>query len=148
MRRTLVGSVILCVALVATAMAEGFVAGGTFPTGTSPRFVALADFNGDKILDMAVANYGSNSISILQGNGDGTFKPAVNYAVGASPWMVVAGDFNNDGILDLATMAGATNVADILLGNGDGTFQPAYTVTRADESHCAGGGRFECRRQS
>jgi hypothetical protein len=82
------------------------------------------------------------------GNGDGTFEPAVNYAVGASPWMVVAGDFNNDGILDLATMAGATNVADILLGNGDGTFQPAYTVTRADESHCAGGGRFECRRQS
>ena len=43
------------------------------------------DFNGDGRTDLAVANYGSNDVSILLGNGDGTFQPQVTYAVGSDP---------------------------------------------------------------
>ena len=56
---------------------------------SAPTSVAVGDFNGDGKLDLAVANYGSSNVSILLGNGDGTFKAAVNYGcrVGApSRW--------------------------------------------------------------
>jgi hypothetical protein len=73
-------------------------------------------------------NAGSSDVSILLGNGDGTFLPAVNYSVGdgVGPNAVVAGDFNGDGNLDLA-ITDASGVA-ILIGNGDGSFQPAVTL--------------------
>ena len=109
--------------------AEQFVAGGTNPVGTQPRFVTLADLNGDHILDMAVADVGTNTISVLMGNGDGTFQPAVNYVVGSGPWMVVAADFNNDGHLDLASFVGSSHQAAVLMNNGDGTFKPVVTFT-------------------
>ena len=70
--------------------------------GTAPFSVATADFNGDGKLDMAVTNGGSNKISILLGNGDGTFQAAVNYPAGTNPTSVTVGDFNGDGKLDLA----------------------------------------------
>ena len=61
------------------------------------------DFSGNGKLDLAVANaVRSNDVSILMGNGDGTFQPAVNYAVGIDPDAIVAGDFSGDGKLDLA----------------------------------------------
>ncbi len=55
------------------------------------------DFTGDGRTDLAVANFESNDVSILLGNGDGTFEPAVQYAVGAGPVAIVAGDFTGDG---------------------------------------------------
>ena len=89
-----------------------------------------ADFNGDGILDLAVANAGSvpvGSVSILIGNGDGTFQDHVDYATGGGPGWVATGDFNSDGKLDLAVAEGdlgpGTTVG-VLLGNGDGTFEP------------------------
>ena len=60
------------------------------------------DFNGDGRTDLAVANSGDNDVSILLGNGDGTFQPQVTYAVGSDPVALVAGDFNGDGRTDLA----------------------------------------------
>ena len=60
------------------------------------------DFAGDGHLDLAVANGGSNDVSVLLGNGDGTFQPQVTYAVGNGPDAIVAGDFTGDGHLDLA----------------------------------------------
>ncbi len=96
--------------------------------------LVAGDFNGDRKLDLAVANSVGN-VSILLGHGDGTFQPAVEYSLpGNEPDAIVAGDFNGDGRLDLA-VAGANNdvgsgVVSVLLGKGDGTFQPAvdYTV--------------------
>ena len=73
-------------------------------------------------LDLAVANCGSNDVSVLLGNGDGTFQPQVTYAVGSSPYAIVAGDFNGDGQLDLAVANYGANDVSVLLGNGDGTF--------------------------
>jgi hypothetical protein len=72
--------------------------------------------------DLATSNTGSNNVSILIGNGNGTFIAAVPYAVGSQPYTVAVGDFNMDGKPDLATSnTGGTNVS-ILIGNGDGTF--------------------------
>ena len=59
-----------------------------------------ADFNGDGKLDLAVGGPGSD-ISILLGNGDGTFQPSVTYPVGSTQTQVATGDFNQDGIARL-----------------------------------------------
>ena len=67
-------------------------------------------------------------MSVLLGNGDGTFQPQVTYAVGSIPIAIVAGDFNGDGRTDLAVANdGLTSTVSVLLGNGDGTFQPQVT---------------------
>lgn len=92
-------------------------------TGDVPWAITSGDFNGDGILDLAVANAVSSTVTILLGNGDGTFTPtAVSPATGEEPISIVAADFNGDGILDLAT-SNVTNVT-VLLGNGNGTFTP------------------------
>jgi hypothetical protein len=62
-----------------------FITGKSFATGSFSFSCRLADFNGDGHLDLAVADYGSGNVSVLLGKGDGTFKPAVNYAAGNSP---------------------------------------------------------------
>ena len=62
-----------------------------------PLRLALAGRHGDGSLDLAVADPASNNGSILLGNGDGTFLPAVNYAVASEPLSVAVGDFNGDG---------------------------------------------------
>ncbi len=111
------------------------------PVGSSPFSIVAGDFNGDGRLDLAVADSSYNSVtntdvgevSVLLGNGDGTFQPAVQYAVGMNPGPIVAGDFTGDGRLDLAVATSSydsvtyTDVGEVsvLLGNGDGTFQPA-----------------------
>jgi VCBS repeat protein/IPT/TIG domain-containing protein len=103
----------------------------TYGTGLSPASVITADFNGDGKLDLAIANIGlvgepGNTVSILLGNGDGTFQPAVNYLTNDFPRQLVAGDFNGDDKLDLAAITGPgpTGAISVLLGNGDGTFRP------------------------
>jgi hypothetical protein len=97
-----------------------------YPAGTSPQDVVRGDFNGDTRLDLAVTNYSTNTVSVLLGNGNGTFQSALTSATGAGPQSVAVGDFNGDGKLDLAT----SNSADlgVLLGNGNGTFQASTSL--------------------
>ncbi len=95
--------------------------------------IATGDFNGDGNPDLAVTNVGtegSATVSILLGNGDGTFQSYVAYTVGNFPSAVVVGDFNGDGDADLAVANRDDNTVGVLLGNGDGTFQTQvpYTV--------------------
>jgi VCBS repeat protein/ASPM-SPD-2-Hydin domain-containing protein/centrosomal CEP192-like protein len=94
-----------------------------FPAGGAPQSVVTADFNGDGVTDLAVANQNDNTVSILLGKPDGTFAAKADYAVGVSPRMVIVGDFNRDGKLDLAVVNNGSNSVSVLLGSGDGTFQ-------------------------
>ena len=85
------------------------------------------DVNGDGKPDLAVANSGSDTVSILLGNGDGTFAAALNYGVGSFPRSVALGDINGDGKLDVAVanLGFVRGSVSILLGNGDGTLGAA-----------------------
>ncbi|HET6879570.1 MAG TPA: FG-GAP-like repeat-containing protein, partial [Pirellulales bacterium] len=85
--------------------------------------LAVGDFNHDGKLDIAASNYAAKSVSVLLGNGDGTFQTSINDSIGAQPYDMVAGDFNGDGNLDLAISDRVSNAVDVLYGNGDGTFQ-------------------------
>jgi len=113
-----------------------FQAAQTFAVGHNPGSVAVGDFNADGKLDLAVANTNvystSSTVSVLLGNGDGTFQPPLSFAAGAIPLSVAVGDFNGDGVLDMAVanMGQSPDFVSgvwVLLGNGDGTFQAALT---------------------
>ena len=95
-----------------------------YDAGIFPEALAIADYNGDGKLDLAVANDGG-TVSILIGNGDGTFLPPVNYPTPSEAYGVATCDLNGDGKLDLALGDNAGKAVSVLLGNGDGTFQPS-----------------------
>lgn len=100
-----------------------------YSAGQNPYSVAIGDLNGDAKPDLAVTNDNSNTVSVLIGNGDGTFQGAVNYIVGTGPSHVAIGDLNGDAKLDLAvTNSFGGTLVSLLLGNGDGTFQSAVTL--------------------
>src|SRR6516225_8821348 len=65
-----------------------FKLSGSFATGATPVAVVAADVNGYHIPDLITADSGSNTVSVLLGNGNGTFKAAKNYATGVSPQSV------------------------------------------------------------
>jgi type II secretory pathway component GspD/PulD (secretin) len=105
----------------------------SFATGQAPVYVASADFNGDNILDLAVADNGAatstnsgDSVSILLGNGDGTFGSTTNFPAGTGPTSIAIADYNVDGFPDLAVTAQSDNSVALLLGLGDGTFSPFF----------------------
>src|SRR2546425_103985 len=75
----------------AQAQTVSFIARGDFAVGTHPKSVAVGDFNGDGRLDLAVANAGSHDVSVLLGNGDGTFQPALTFTAGRGGFFVAGG---------------------------------------------------------
>src|SRR5438132_14206788 len=79
------------------AQTVSFITRVDYAAGTNPASVAVGDFNRDGVPDVAVANYGSNTVSVLLGNGDGTFQPARTFAAGDRPGFVYVSDVNGDG---------------------------------------------------
>jgi hypothetical protein len=94
-----------------------------------PNSVALGDLNGDGKPDLATANSGdytnANTVSVLLGRGDGSFRAKREYVVGRGPYSLAIGDLNGDGNPDLATShhGEVAGTVFVLLNRGDGTFQ-------------------------
>ena len=97
---------------------------------------ATGDLNGDGKLDVVLAsqcapnNCSNGIVTVLLGNGDGTYQTPVTYVAGQGTQSVALGDVNGDGKLDILAVSScnsdcSSGVVDVLLGNGDGTFQPA-----------------------
>lgn len=127
---TWVGLVVACVASLAVpafAVCPDFRHAPSYPAGDSsdlssnPRGTAVADFNADGKQDLAVANTYHHNLSILLGNGDGTFSTFEHYGPDRSGFAVVAADFNGDTKPDVAIANGGTGV-DFFPSAGDGTF--------------------------
>jgi hypothetical protein len=91
-------------------------------SGLNPVSMVVADFNGDGKADLAVANNGDNTVTILLSAGNGGFMQLASPSTGSSPSSIAVGDFNGDKVPDLAVANGGNNTVTILLGNGDGTF--------------------------
>ncbi len=101
-----------------------------FAAGTNPYSVTGGDFDKDGDTDLATANEGSDDVSVLINDGDGTFAPAAPVAAGTDPRSVTGGDLDNDGDTDLATANNGSNDVSVLLNDGDGTFAPAPPLSR------------------
>jgi hypothetical protein len=102
-----------------------FQNGVEYPTANDPIIFASTDLNGDAALDLAVATRFSTPpvMSILLGNGDGTFRARVDYSTPGEGFGLSAGDFNGDGKQDLGVTESLGNAIFTFLGNGDGTLQ-------------------------
>ena len=103
--------------------------GSPFSAGQNCADLAAADFNGDGNVDIAVANHGLKTVTVLLGNGNGQFAmaPAAPFTVESNPHPhgIAVGDFDGDKKIDLAIDSWAENKVLVLFGNGDGTFQTA-----------------------
>lgn len=98
-----------------------FSLGPTTALGFSPAFLITGDFNGDDVLDLAVADSVNNAVSILLGSGDGSFSVASPFSTTQRPLALAVGDFNNDGKEDLVVGLNLNGLA-IYLGDGAGNF--------------------------
>ena len=99
-----------------------FAAQTTVDTGVQPLSVTLGDVNGDGRLDIITANFASSNVSVLLGNGNGTFRNQATFDAGVLTTSVTVCDVNVDGKLDIVA-ASFLGTGSVLLGNGDGTFQ-------------------------
>ena len=93
-----------------------------------PTALAVADFDGDGKLDLAVGSAASNSVQILSGRGNGLFFVSRSVSVGINPVSLALGDFNSDGRTDIAVANGGSPFVSMLIGDGRGNFQRASDV--------------------
>ena len=116
----------------AGANSPSFAAKQDFATGSFPDSVAMGDFNGDGVLDLAIANSSSNTVSVLQnttapGANAASFATKQDFATGTEPVSLALADLSGDGAIDLAVANYRSNTVSVLLN----TAGPAVTITRA-----------------
>lgn len=109
----------------------------TYPTGSNslPCSVTIDDFNNDKYLDIAVANYGTNNIGIFLGYGNGSFANFITISLAPSrPRFISTAHFNNDNQVDIAVVNDGTDSIGILLGYGNASFHNYQTYSTGYDS--------------
>jgi uncharacterized protein (TIGR03437 family) len=116
----------------------GFTSAGSgFSAGGDAAYLVAGDFNGDGRLDLAAGNFRASTVTVLLGNGNGTFQAPYGYSVPYGPTELTVTDFNDDGFADILIGVGSptavgesenSEVLGVLLGNGDGTFRGAPTT--------------------
>ena len=106
----------------------------------NPTAIQSGDLNHDGFTDLVTSNIAANSLSVLFGNGDGSFQPQVSVRVCQEPRNLVLQDFNQDTHLDIAIACSGSNQVSILTGQGDGTFEHVvqYHVNRTPVSIATG----------
>src|SRR5262245_48485652 len=129
-------------AVPAFVQAPAYNVGPNSQQGSNPVAVAVGDFNRDGRLDVVTANQGSDTGTLLVGNGNGTFQPARNYAVGKGPVAVLAVDLNGDGLSDVVTANKDDNTVSVLLAVGNLTFWPALTYAAGSNPSALAYGDF------
>src|SRR5262249_12461234 len=114
-----------------------FQAPQTFATGANTYTVQAADVTGDGRPDLVISNYSlglpTGTVSILRGNGDGTFQAQQTVPGGLRAVMDAVADVNRDGRPDVVTANLTDNTVSVLLGNGDGTFLAARNFTGVEK---------------
>ena len=117
--------------LLGTSTPGTFAAAVSYNTGpgTQPAAITIDDFNNDGILDIATGNTTNASVSILLGNGNGTFKSFTTFTTGVLPFSVRSSDFDGDGKTDLLVANQSSGSVSVLLGNGDGSFKAQTTIS-------------------
>jgi hypothetical protein len=115
---------ILGIPLTALGTAAVFTDIGASPAATEARqrSIALADLDGDGILDAAVADFLSDSVLLLKGDANGGFQISAKLNACSGPRSIVAADFNRDGVIDLAVACFISGELAVYLGRGDGSF--------------------------
>jgi hypothetical protein len=125
-----------------------FKTGANYLTGANALSVTVADLNKDGNLDLVVCGSGTSAISVLLGDGMGTFQAtAAQPMAGQGPVTVIAADFNNDGNLDLG-VANEDGTVSIFLGNGKGSFQAAMNFPAGEDCTYPGRRRLQRRWES
>ena len=99
-----------------------FVVAPAIPLAAAPTSAAAGDLNGDGKLDLVVTTQGSDSVTVLLGDGHGGFTAGVPYHAGSRPGSVLLADLTGSGTLDIAVIDGAASAVVVLRGKGDGTF--------------------------
>jgi hypothetical protein len=133
LNQTSSNAVLATATLGSAASALNFANPSNPAVGKQPVFIVATDLNGDGRLDLVTADGFSQSLTVLLGNGDGTFTAAARPATGNYPDGIAVGDFNQDGIPDLAVTNYYDSTITILLGKGDGTFTAAAGLTTPDD---------------
>ena len=112
----------------------------TYTVGKNPTSVTTADFNQDGLTDLITTNISSNSLSVLFGNGDGTFKESAQIDISKDPRALTLDDFNKDGLLDIAVACSGSDQVAVLYGSPQGHFRigPRYAVHRTPVSIASG----------
>ncbi|HVV44603.1 MAG TPA: FG-GAP-like repeat-containing protein, partial [Bryobacteraceae bacterium] len=128
-------------------IALGQVSGGysgslttQYTVGFAPIAIAAADLNGDGHVDLVTANRGDGNLTLLLGQGDGTFSALQQRpATGAAPSSVAVADFNGDSIPDLAVSNSSDNNTALLQGDGTGNFTTTWLAAGANPTAVAVG---------
>ncbi len=112
----------------------------SYEVGKNPTAIKSGDFNQDGFSDLVTSNISANTLSLLLGNGDGSFQSQVSIRVCREPRNLAVQDFNGDRHQDLAVACSGSNQVAIFKGQGSGTFEKdgLYPVNRTPVSIASG----------